>query len=135
MRTWKLISGVGVAIVAAWLAVTNLAHAAEFACVVPWTSDTDCGWSKFTIRPQELIKIEVYSVQKKSDGSNVGKPALFTIKDTNNGDAVITDMAINAGNTGSWKNTSKETAFVVQMRLNVKQGDDVVVRGRYDVTK
>lgn len=135
MRTLNLISGVGVAIVAAWLAVTNLAYAAEFACKVPWSGDTDCGFPKFTIRPQESIKIEVYSVTKESDGSDVGKPATFKLQDANNGNAVITDLSIRAGASGIWQNKNKETDLIVQMRVNVEQGNDVIVRGRYDVTK
>lgn len=136
MRTLNLLSGVGVAIVGAWLAVTNLAEAGqEFACKVPWSGDTDCNWPKFSIRPQETIKIDVYSVQKESDGADVGKPAIFTLKDANVDNATITDLTIRAGASGLWKNVNKETALTVQMRVNVQQGDTVIVRGRYDVTK
>lgn len=135
MRTWNLISGVGVAIVAAWLAVTNLAYAAEFTCKVPWYTDTTCGIPKFSIPPDGNLTIEVYTVKK--DGYDFTRVCpVFQIFDVNNGDrllATLDDMC--AGKSKTYHNPMKATEQIVSLRVNVKQGNDIDITGRYTVTK
>lgn len=131
MRTWKLISGVGVAIVAAWLAVTNLAYAAEFACVVPWSGDTDCAWPNMTIPARGVLVIEVYTIQV--DGKDIDGPAEFTVMDTNKNNVTVHKMFVGARSTGTWMYESTEAPLVAKVRVNHPKLSSVVVRGRYSI--
>jgi hypothetical protein len=132
MRTWSLLSGVGVAIVAAWLAVTNLAQAAEeFTCVIPWHGPTDSCFPTLKIPARGQVKIEVYTVQKKSSGEDVGGPVTFQILDTENNNVPVYTLYIPARSTGSWVYESSQKLLVAQIRTNHSLGNDVVVRGRY----
>lgn len=131
MRTWKLISGVGVAIVAAWLAVTNLAYAAELACRAPWSGDTDCQWPNITIPARGVLVIEVYTIQV--DGKDIDRPAEFTIFDTNNNNVKVHTMFVGARSTGSWMYENTEAPLVAKVRVNHPQLSDVVVRGGYSI--
>lgn len=133
MRTLNLLSGVGVAIVGAWLAVTNLAYAAEFTCRVPWTGKAPCA-QPFTVRPQEQVTIEVYSIQYEADGKDVDLPAEFEFVDTSN-QSVVGNLTVWSRTTSVWKNVNKETELHVQLRVNVEKNNNINVRGRYTVSK
>ena len=132
MRKWKLVSGVGVAIVAAWLAVTNLAYAGEFTCSVGWLGDTDCGLPTFTLRTGESLKIEVDSIQ--NDGKDVGDPATFTVQDAKKNKAIRT-LVVAARTSASWKYEGQVSPLDVRLRVNHPAMETIVVRGRYTITK
>jgi hypothetical protein len=130
MRTWKLISGVGVAIVAAWLAVTNLAYAGgEFTCVVPATGDTDCALPKISIPARGVFWVEVYTIQQ--DGKDQTGPASFKILDANNNNTYVHTVFVGARSTGSWMYESNVKELVAQVRVNYSDYKETVVRGRY----
>lgn len=133
MRNLNLLSGVGVAIVAAWLAVTNLAYATEFTCTVPWSGDTDCQLEKFTIRPGEKLQFEVYSVQE--DGKDLSVEVKFKIQDANKNNVTVDEVHVKPRTTVIWPYPNKENPLVAQLRVNVDQYSTIVVRGRYQVTK
>lgn len=133
MRTFHLISGVGVAIVAAWLAVTNLAYADEFTCTIPWSGGTYCSLPKFNIPPQAILTIEVYSLQK--DGKDIGGPVSFTVQDANRDNLKVHTINVDPRNSTSWKYDSKETPLTAQLYVNHGDTSTLVVRGRYTVTK
>ncbi len=127
----NLLSGIGVAIVAAWLAVTNLAYVDEFTCTVPWSGDTDCNWPKINIAPSEMLVFEVYSVQH--DGKEVGETAWFKIQDANNNNVQVDEIPVSPRTTVIWSPPNKDTPLVAQLRLNVHVNKTMVVRGRYRV--
>ncbi len=133
MRTLNLLSGVGVAIVGAWLAVTNLAYADEFTCVVPWSGDTDCDLPKFSIPPQGLLTVEVYSIQD-NDGNQPKEAALFKVYDANKEGVMVKDFSASARTTVTWKYESKEKALMAQLRVNHPQTARITIRGRYTVS-
>ena len=134
MRTLNLLSGVGVAIVAAWLAVTNLAYADEFTCVVPATGDTDCGLNDITIPPRGVVTIEVYTIKKKKkNGEDLKEKATFRILDTNKNNEEVASLTVGAGTSSTWIYPSNLRLLVVNIRVNHGVWSDVVVRGRLTV--
>ncbi len=135
MRSWNLLSAVGVAIVAAWLAVTNLAYAAEFSCRVPWYSGTDCGFPKFEIPAQGTLTIEVYSIRREDDGSGVTDAATFYIYDANKENMPVHHFSVSPGSTSTWKYDGKEAPLTATMRVNVDIKATLIVRGRYNASK
>ncbi len=133
MRTLNLLSGMGVAIVAAWLAVTNLAYADEFTCEIPWSGGTHCGLPKFDIPPQATLTIEVYSIQK--DGKDTGGPVSFTVQDANRENVKVHTIDVGPRTSSSWKYDGKEKPLTAQLYVNHADVAKIVVRGRYTVTK
>jgi hypothetical protein len=133
-----LLSAVGVAVVAAWLAVTTLAQAAEFTCKVPWYTDTDCKLPKFSIPPGGKLTIEVYTVKK--DGVDIfltkDRCPVFKILDVNNDDRLLKALKEMCAKTSqTYENPLKSTEQVVYLRVNVNQGNDIYIDGKYTVTK
>jgi hypothetical protein len=133
MRTWKLISGVGVAIVAAWLAVTNLAYAAtEFTCEVPWHGPIDTCFPKLDIPARGVVRIEVYTIRDK-DGEDLKKPATFQILDTENKDAVVTTFDIRPHQSSLWVYESSLKMLVAKIRVNHPNVGKTTIRGNYSI--
>jgi hypothetical protein len=135
MRNLNLLSAVGVAIVAAWLAVTTLAYADEFTCTIPWYKSTDCRLPKFSIPPGGKLTIEMYTVKK--DGQDFTRTApVFQILDVNNNDTVMhTTPAIKPGTSHTYQNPLKTTEQIVSLRVTISQGNDIDITGKYTVTK
>jgi hypothetical protein len=131
MRSWNLLSAVGVAIVAAWLAVTNLAYAAEFTCIIPWHGSTDTCFPQLDIPARGLVEIEVYTVQL--DGEDVGGDVQFKILDTEQYDIPVHVISIGARSTGRWRYESSEKLLKAKIRVNHPKIGNVVVRGRYAI--
>jgi len=134
MRTLNLLSGVGVAIVAAWLAVTNLAYADEFTCVIPATGDTDCSLPKFSIPPQASLTIEVYSI-RDDKGNNVDELIHFRVYDANQDNIIVGTIKQGLGTSLPWKYEGKEKPLTAQLRAYHEDYTKIIVRGRYTVTK
>ncbi len=133
MRTLNLLSGVGVAIVAAWLAVTNLAYADEFTCVIPPTGDTDCGLNSITIPAVGVVTIEVYSIKNKSTGKDLPESATFRILDTNKNNEQVGKLTVGAGTSSTWFYKSQLRLLVANIRVNHGDWTDVIVRGRLTI--
>ncbi len=134
MRNLNLLSGLGVAIVGAWLAVTSLAHAAEFSCTIPWYTDTDCKLPKFSIPPEGKLRIEVYTVKK--DGRDFSTPCpVFQIFDVNNDNRLVHTTEICAGAAETYQNPKKTTEQIVYLRVDIGEKSDIDITGRYTVTK
>jgi len=136
MRNWNLLSAVGVAVMGAALAVTSWVYAAEFSCKIPWHSDTDCGFPKFSIPRQEKLTVEVYSA--KVDDKEITKDAdcpVFTIFDVNNNSVLTTTPALCAGKSDTYVNPNKERELIVELRVNSTLTKDVYIQARYTVSK
>jgi hypothetical protein len=131
MRTLNLLSGVGVAIVAAWLAVTNLAYADEFTCVIPATGDTDCGLNSIAIPARGVVTIYVDSIKK--GGEDLKEPATFRILDTNKNNEEVASLTVSAGTSSRWIYPSNLRLLVANIRVNHGRWREVVVRGRYTI--
>lgn len=132
MRTLNLISGVGVAIVGAWLAVTNLAYAkTEFTCEVPWHGPTDECFPKLDIPARGVVTIEVYSIQE--DGEDQTEPATFKILDTEHNNAVVTTFDVRARHSNTWIYESNLKLLVAKIRVNHPNKGKTIVRGNYSI--
>ncbi len=135
MRNLNLLSGVGVAIVGAWLAVTSLAQAAEFSCTIPWYTDTDCGLPKLSIPPEGKLTIELYTVTKDGQDFTERCP-FFQVLDVNNNNIELTKpMKVCAKTAATYQNPMKTTEQIVSLRFNIKQGNNIHITGKYTVTK
>ena len=135
MRTLNLLSGVGVTIVAAWLGVTSLAHAAEFSCTIPWYTSTDCDLPKFSIPPEGKLTVEMYTVTK--DGRDFTRVCpFFQVLDVNNNNIELTKpMEVCAKAATTYQNPMKTTEQIVSLRFNISQGNNIHITGKYTVTK
>jgi hypothetical protein len=136
MQKSNLLSAVGVAVVGAGLAVTSWVYAAEFSCKIPWHSDSDCGFPKFSIRGQEKLTVEVYSA--KVDGKEITKEdkcPVFTILDVNNNSVLSTTPPLCAGKSDTYVNPNKEKELLVEIRVNSVLTKDVYIQARYTVGK
>ena len=132
MRTLNLLSGVGIAIVGAWLAVTNLAEAqTEFTCAVPWDGPDDSCISELKIPARSVVSIEVYTIQK--DGKDQDRPATFQLLDTENKDAEVHLFTLGARSTGLWVYESNVKMLVAKVRVNHPNMSKTIIRGRYSV--
>lgn len=132
MRTLNLLSGVGVAIVGAWLAVTNLAHAGqEFTCAVPWYSSTTECFPTLNIPARGVVTIEVYTIQE--DGDDVGGPATFQLLDTENKDAEVHTFRISARERSTWIYESNVKMLVAKVRVNHSNNGRTIIRGNYSI--
>lgn len=120
------------AIVAAWLAVTNLAYADEFTCNVGWVGNTECGLPTLTLRSGETLKIEVDSIQ--NDGKDVGGLATFAVLDAKKNKAIRT-LSVAPRSSALWKYEGTESPLEVRLRVNHDAMKIIVVRGRYTITK
>jgi hypothetical protein len=115
--------------------VTTLAQAAEFACTIPWYTDTNCNLPKISIPPEGKLTIELYTV--KIDGEDFTDPCpFFQVFDVNNDNRALTKPTqICAKTVQTYQNPMRTTDQVVSLRFNIDKGKDVDITGRYTVTK
>jgi hypothetical protein len=133
MRALNLISGVGIAIVATWLAVTNLAYGAhEFTCEVPWTGDAYTCFPKLEIPARGLVTISVDTIRGE-DGEDLMDLAIFYIKDMENKDAVVQTLEVRAHQSVSWRYESNVKLLVAKVHVNYSKSRKATIRGSYSV--
>jgi hypothetical protein len=135
MRNLNLLSAVGVAVVAAWLAVTTLAYADEFTCTIPWYKSTTCDLPKFSIPPGGKLTVELYTVKIRGRDFTQRCP-FFQVFDVNNNNIELTKpMEVCAKAAAIYENPLKTKEQIVYLRFTISQGNDVDITGKYTVTK